>query len=217
MIKLWQPLRTSLLILTFGTVVLVFGKSVLSPAEKQLTETPFVFPAEVPLPGWQALESQAVAERIPENLYQYVTSDLQLQIRMQYVDHPHTNEKFFRDYDPRLFSPVRLESILKQQQETGFYSLGIEENRAYLRSCINPRGPSAITYEQFIQNRYTYDLTPARLLPVLLGQEPLRDHRCLWTHLSIPLDNLSSQQAYSILEEAWLSWYQWWHPQFPPI
>jgi len=86
-----------------------------------------------------------------------------------------------------------------------------------LRSCINPRGPGVITYEQFIQNRYTYDWQPSRLLPVLLGQEPLRDHRCLWTYLSLPLENLSEQQAYSILEEVWLSWYQWWHPRFPNI
>jgi cyanosortase A-associated protein len=215
--KFWQPLRTSLLILTFGTVLLVFGKSVVSPASKELTETPFVFPSEVPLPGWQPVKSQVVEDTIPRNLYEYTSANLLLEIEMQYVDHPHVNEKLFRQYDPRLSSPEKLESVLKQQDQTGFYSLEIAENRAYLRSCINPNSPSAIIYEQFIQNRYTYDLKVSRLLPILLGQEPLRDHRCLWTHLSVPLDDLSTEQAYLILEKAWLSWYQWWQPQFPKI
>jgi len=42
-----------------------------------------------------------------------------------------------------------------------------------------------------------------------------RDKRCLWTHLSIPL-NRSSRGCYVILENAWFSWYQW-CPRFPKL
>jgi cyanosortase A-associated protein len=134
---------------------------------------------------------------------------------MSYVNHPHPNEKRFRQYDPSLSTPDEPGAIIRHQKETGFYSLSIEKERVYLRACINPRGPSAITYAQFIHNRYTYDLQFARLLPVLLGQESLRDHRCLWTHLSIPVKNASFEADYQVLEKVWLSWYQWWHPRFP--
>ncbi|MEB3282885.1 MAG: cyanoexosortase A system-associated protein [Lyngbya sp.] len=215
--KLWQPLRTSLLILTFGTVVLVWGKSVVSPAPKELTKTPFDFPNQVPISGWKAIKTQNLEAEIPGKIYEYASANLKLEIEMEYVDHPHVNEKKFRQYDPRLSGSEGEETGFKKQEKTGYYRLGITENRAYLRSCINPRGPGVITYEQFIQNRYTYDLQPSRLLPILSGQEPIRDHRCLWTYVSIPLENLSEQQAYSILEKVWLSWYQWWHPRFPEI
>ncbi|NJQ98397.1 MAG: hypothetical protein HC784_13990, partial [Hydrococcus sp. CSU_1_8] len=36
---------------------------------------------------------------------------------------------------------------------------------------------------------------------------------CLWTHLSIPLKETPREQAYQILEQVWVSWYQWWHPR----
>lgn len=215
--NLWQALRTSLLISTWVTVAFVLGKSIISPAPKKIVETPFVFPREVPLDGWKAVKSKNLEDKIPGNLYEYAVSNLRLEIEMKYVDHPHTNEKLFRKYNPNLSGFEDKKSGIKNKNKTGFYSLEIAEKRAYLRSCINPRGPSTITYEQFIQNRYTYDLQPSRLLPVLSGQEPLRDHRCLWTYLSVPLENISEQEARSILEAAWLSWYQWWHPRFPEI
>ncbi|EAW39169.1 cyanoexosortase A system-associated protein [Lyngbya sp. PCC 8106] len=215
--KLWHSLRTSLLIFTFGTVFFVLGKSAINPAPKQLIETPFIFPREVPLSEWKAVQSKNFEDKIPRILYEYTASNLKLEIEMKYVDHPHVNEKIFRQYDPRLSKFGLDKPQMKQQDKTGFYSVEKVEDRVYLRSCINPRAPGVITYEQFIQNRYTYDWQPSRLLPVLLGQEPLRDHRCLWTYLSVPLENLSEQQAYSILEEVWLSWYQWWHPRFPNI
>jgi cyanosortase A-associated protein len=48
-----------------------------------------------------------------------------------------------------------------------------------------------------------------------LGQEGLKDRRCLWAHLSVPLKNSSPEAAYQVLEKAWFSWYQWWQPRFP--
>ncbi|MEL7034370.1 MAG: cyanoexosortase A system-associated protein [Cyanobacteria bacterium J06592_8] len=217
MIKVWEYLRTTTLIFTFGTVIFVLGKSVFYPAPKQYIKTDFTFPEEVPLPGWKEIESQTVTDNIPTELYKYTADNLKLEIEMQYVERPQTNEKKFRQYDPRLDTSRSKKTVIKQQDEIGSYSLGTQENRAYLRSCLNPRGPATITYEQFIQNRYTYDWQFSRLLPVLSGREPLRDHRCLWSSLSLPLDNISEQQAYSVLEEVWFSWYQWWHPRFPEI
>ncbi|ERT04777.1 hypothetical protein M595_5281 [Lyngbya aestuarii BL J] len=112
--KLWQFLRTSLL---------VFGKSAINPAPKQFIETPFVFPREVPIPEWKAVKSQTFEYKIPKNLYEYTASNLKLEIEMKYVDHPHPNEKIFRQYDPRLSKSGLDKPRIKQQDKTGFYSL----------------------------------------------------------------------------------------------
>lgn len=216
---LWKQLRIPVLALTFCSTVFVLGKLLFVSNTEKTTRTIFVFPVEVPLLGWQIESSQALrTEQTPEGTfevkhYEYKRSGLTLAIAMSYVDHPHANEKLFRQYDPSLFPSGEI----RQQKETGFYSLWVREDRAYLSACINPRGPSAIAYTQFIENRYTYDLQVNRLLPVLLGQEPLRDHRCLWTHLSVSLKETSRNRAYQLLEQSWVSWYQWWHPRFPRL
>ncbi|CDM94417.1 MAG: cyanoexosortase A system-associated protein [Limnospira sp. PMC 1291.21] len=215
--KIWENLRISLLVLTFGGVVIVLGKSILEPQKttEQVVEL-FTFPAIIPLPGWQHQESEALTEPWG-NTYRYQQNDKILQIEMRYVDHPHPNEKLFRQYDPRDASVTAQFPTLTRTNNTGSYSLSVDNYRVYLRSCINPRSPSAITYEQFIQNRYTYDLHFSRLIPVIMGAEPLRDHRCLWSHLSLPISNNSFEETYPILEEVWQVWYQWWHPRFPRL
>jgi len=57
------------------------------------------------------------------------------------------------------------------------------QKRAYLK-CINSRG-STFTKEQFNYNRIHRDGAVSYTC-WLLVQQPLRDKRCLWTHLSIP-------------------------------
>lgn len=105
--------------------------------------------------------------------------------------------------------------VVRQQEGVGFYGVFVYQKRAYLDACINSRGGSTFTKEQFSYNRIQYDVQLNRLLPWLLGLQPLRDKRCLWTHLSIPLNQSSPEQAYLILENAWFSWYKWWSSRFP--
>lgn len=216
--KIWKKFRISLLVLTFGGVVLVLGKSIFNPTKSsQRVVEPFSFPATVPLPGWNYQGSIPLTEPLGI-MYQYKQNNHILEIEMRYVDHPHPNEKLFRQYDPREASPMALfPTITRTETTTGSYSLSVDNSRVYLRSCINPRGPSAIIYEQFIQNRYTYDLQFYRIIPVLMGKEPLRDHRCLWSYLSMPMSNNSFEQTYPMLEEVWEFWHRWWHPRFPQL
>jgi len=210
----WKPIRVSLLALTFGGVILVLGKSVFAPAsEKKSTAQAFEFPTDVPLPSWQPLGSQSLMEPLGRN-YQYRQGDLKLVIEMRYVESPFENEALFREYNPSVLSPGELAPTIRQHKAIGAYSLSVDEQRAYLRACINPRADSAITYTQLIQNRYKADLRLGRLLPWLMDQESLLDNRCLWTHLSLSIKDSSPEQAYQTLENTWLPWYQWWHSRF---
>lgn len=218
---LWKQLRVPLLAATLGGVLLILGKSVFDPTVG--SPSSFAFSPAVPLPGWQLLASSPLAAKTvnqPDLLagrrYQYIQSGLLLDIEMRYLVSTDGDVKtFVQGYTSPPSSSNNLAQILRQREQAGLYSLFVHQKRAYLSTCINPRGGSTVTHEQFMQNRSTYDMRFSRLLPWLLGQEDLRDLRCLWAHLSIPLNRASPEHAYQVLENAWFSWYQWWSPRFP--
>ncbi|MGA9380656.1 MAG: cyanoexosortase A system-associated protein [Phormidium sp.] len=202
----------------FSAVFGVLVKSILFAATSKTT-IPLEFPAIVPLQEWQSLPSfplvDSSGDRIPVFLsgrrYQYIKNNLTLDIEMRYfVDTSGEVKDFIKTYGSISVSP-----LIRQKEEIGFYGLFTHQERAYLSACINPHGSSTVTARQFKQNRNLYDLQFNRLLPWLLGQENLKDERCLWTNLSIPLNHSSPEVAYQSLENVWFSWYRWWNPQFP--
>ena len=214
--------RISFLTGIFGSAFLVLVRILLAPIASNSTVTPFVFPTTVPLPQWQPLESRPLTNPITSSPkfisgkhYRYTQNDLTLDIEMRYVVETGDVKEFLKNYSSMPPSASQLELVLLKQSGVGFYSLGADQQRAYLNSCINSRGGSTVTSAQFQRNRYTYDIRLGRLLPWLLGWGTLRDQRCLWARLSIPLKNSSQTDAYQILEKAWKSWYQWWRPRFP--
>lgn len=230
-------LRIPLLAVVFGSVFFCLGKTILSPNVSNkvvnITFTPFVFIPDVPLPGWQQLSSSPLPVSLPPptedaatanrqktlagRQYHYVQSSRSLDIRMFYVVNTlggfsmKSAVKNYSSKNPLLSQP----SVILRHGGAGFYNLFTAQQRAYLNACINPHGSSTATKLQFMLNRYLYDIRPGRILSWLLGEAPYIDKRCLWAHLSIPLNNSSPKNAYQILETAWFSWYQWWSPRFP--
>ncbi|MEL6457024.1 MAG: cyanoexosortase A system-associated protein [Cyanobacteria bacterium J06621_15] len=214
----WQKIRIPLLSLTFGSVLLVLGKVVLFPLPGKPKLSSFTFPSEVPLPQWQQskIQFQPNSEEtqfIAQKHYRYKRNNSNLDIEMRYLTLPGGNfSVLLGDNKPALSS-----SIERYRDEVGFYLVGIEnQQRAYLSTCINPRGGATLTFTQYMQNRYLHDLQPQRLVSWLLGKEELLDKRCLWAHMSVPIKDYSSPKvAVQTLENAWLSWYKWWQPRFP--
>jgi len=210
-----QSLRLILLITVCAGVLGALGKSILAPAAMNPPSKPFNFPVTVPLAGWQPSQSTPASDPLGRT-YHYRNSNQELKLEMYYVTDADTNEKYFRQFG---FQPTATSTGLNQrvqrQNQSGYYSLSVEDNSAYLRACINPSGQSTTTHEQFMHNRYTNDFKIDRILPWLMGQVTLRDHRCLWAHLSIPLDQQSPKMAYQTLETAWTPWHTWWHHKFP--
>lgn len=222
-----QRFRLPLLAVLLIGVVAVTGKTILMPMQGNESFTAYAFPEQVPLPGWQLqsnriLNSQTSKEAKPydESLagisYTYIQNNIPLNIEMRYV-------VATLGHVPSLIkhnAPVQVKQLDKQIDQqylpgVGFVGRFSDQTRAYLSTCINPDGGSTFTGAQFVQNRSLYDLRPERLLPILSGQESLRDRRCLWVHMSIPLNNQTPEQAYQILEKAWVPWFQWWSLRFP--
>lgn len=217
-------LRVPVLIFTFASAIFVFGKTISDTGIGKRTLTKFDFPSSVPLPQWQFVESKPLPNQTRDELpygklvlpgmqYSYKQNNIPLKIEMRYeVNTAGDVEKFLEKYTDIRFSPSQTPNI--RQDKQGFYGVFVYQQRAYLDACINPRGGSTFTWAQFDYNR-RYDVQFQRVLLWLFGRQELRDNRCLWTHLSIPLNQSNPESAYVTLEQAWFSWYEWWHSRFP--
>jgi cyanosortase A-associated protein len=225
--KFCQRLRTPILIFTFVNVLFVLSRVLLDADIGKRKITPFIFPTTVPLPQWQQVASHSLPNRIaerepygkvvfPGRRYQYKQNDLLLNIDLRYELNTlgdgqqaiasHLNISFPGDRSP----------LVRYHQNLGYYAVFVARNHAYLNACINSQGGSTFTSSQFEANRWRYDFQLQRIALWLLGKQELRDNRCIWAHLSIPLKQ-SAPHAYSTLERAWFSWYDWWNSRFPPI
>ena len=223
----WQQHRQILLALTFVSVFFTLGRFSLDRTAGNRQVTPFAFSEVVPLPKWQMLESHPLVEPIaspPKSLdsvlasrkYLYRRNNHQLEIKMRYIvgTSGHIPD-YFNTHTSLKWKDSQLLQNFRQQEGVGFYSLFVYQGRSHLSACINPHGGSTVTSAQFLVNHHTYGLRLQRLIPWLLGKESLQDRRCVWAHLSTPLNQESAETTYPVLEQAWLSWYQWWRPRFP--
>lgn len=214
--------RLPLLALTLGGVVLVLGRLLLFPPTAGQAKTEFVFPEQVPLPGWQPqsvgtlpIPEKAQAEMVSGKRYGYTQGDRALTVEIRYLVNTDPSVRNLLLKYGKSTPTVAFPTTIQQDESGGFYSIYTDETHAHLSSCINPRGSSTVTEAQFMQNRYAFDLRPERALPVLLGRETLRDGRCLWTVMSAPLQNTPADQVYPQLKAAWIDWQAWWQPRFP--
>lgn len=216
--KLWHQLRTPLLAFTGSLVILVLGRVVFASSTATLNQTSINLPETVPLSEWQAiskeqinLDEESPFKRPPDEEYQYIQNNIPLNIEMRYISSGDV-ERLVEDYQLPPSLP-----LVRQQDNIGFYGLFVHQDRAYLSACINSQGISTFTRKQYGQNRSTSGLEWDRVLPWFLGQQQLRQRGCLWSHLSIPLEESSPETAYSVLEEAWFSWYSWWSDNYPRL
>lgn len=223
---IWQQLRTPFLAITFVGLVSIFAKSVTDPTLGK--PTAYTFPAVVPLSGWQPQENpipiktqapQAKQLLSKSKSYRYTQNSYQLDVNMHYlVGTSGDGQLFMRNYTAIPLDSKQLAPVTRYQKGIGYYQLLSDRSSAHLVACINPQGESTVTRKQFLHNRNTYDLQPSNILQWLTAKSDLRDRRCLWTHLTMPLNRAATQQeAYRQLETTWISLSQWWTPRFPPL
>ncbi len=219
----WQPVRISLIAITAGAALLVLGKLLTLPkVDKASAQAVNTLQPVVPLSGWQLLDNSELKANEDSRFgrsYRFQQGDSSLNADVHYMTSDGNVSRYLFVYSSVRTANANLK--VKYQPETGFYGVLSHKGQAYLTACVNPRGQSTVTEQQFTQSRYTYDLKPNRILPWVLGQESLIDRRCLWTLLSTPVPasttpEVSEAAAYKTLEAAWLSWHQWWQANYPP-
>ena len=223
-----EKLRLVLLAVLLAGVGSAIARTLLVPAAESRPVTPYALPATVPLPGWHLESSRPLAPpartadvsnlAISGRRYNYHQPGLSLQVYTWYLATTSGDVKYYNR--SHKFSSVPPSSVplvlaLRHHNELGYYYGFIHGERAYLSTCLNPRGPATVTEVQFRRNRYLYDLSWHRLLPWLLGQGKLHDRRCLWTHLSLPVAASTTESTFAALEQAGENWADWWRSRFP--
>lgn len=235
----WNPIRLSLLAATLAGGLVVLGKAIASPQATPSADRSapnFALAQSVPLTGWQFQSSAPVAPELPPTdqptqnraepeaitaqRYKYRQNTTELDAEVRYMLGDGNNSRFLFVYTPIRAANSNLQ--VRYQAGIGSYGVLAHQGRAYLSACINPQGESTVTDQQFIDNSYRHDLRVGRVLPWILGQQPLLDRRCLWTLMSVPLpsekltDTATVEAAFKTLEAAWVPWYQWWKSNYPP-
>ncbi|HIK50636.1 MAG TPA: cyanoexosortase A system-associated protein [Oscillatoriales cyanobacterium M59_W2019_021] len=230
----WTQLRLPLLAFNLLTTGFVLGKSLIDPQVGQMAS--FEFEENVPLSQWQSVETKRL-KPLPEpdtegsilkvgRFYQYRQDDRVLDVKMRYVVRTRGEvQKFIQDQlkkdkeesNTDKKNEKKLQVKEGYEPDVGHYILLSDTDRAYLSSCINPRGETTFSQDQYKHNQDIYDTEFSRIFPALLGREKWRDDRCLWTYMSMPLNGSTPEEAYKVLEAAWWDWHEWWQPNFPKL
>lgn len=221
--KSWR--NYSLIITAIG-INLATIYALLAPNAGNSAVADFEFPQSIQLTNGKAIRSnqeiktdESKSESESETVkahqkYQYIQQSA-IDLEMRYIVNTAGNvETYLQRYTE--IAPEIIEAKQIKQSQTGYYTLFNSQERAYLSSCISPRSLSNVTPKQFSQYRYQNDLNLQTGWNWLRGKASIRDHRCLWVHLSTPIVS-DTQAAYETLETIWSDVYHWWLPNFPDI
>ena len=204
----------------------------------------FIFPNKIPLTSWNQIESdlaqrEALRERsslvtregelvkppitlesgttiTPVKHYHYVKDDLTINVSVSYVVNTRGNVYQLIDTQTGIPNNVLNQQQIKKHNDIGFYSVFQDNDYAYLSSCLDSQGKATVTSQQFSANLNQVKLTPSLLAKWLLGKASIRDRRCVWLHLSIPLQS-EVKTSHKILENTWIDLVKWWSPNFPEL
>ncbi|WP_271253905.1 cyanoexosortase A system-associated protein [Pseudanabaena sp. Chao 1811] len=188
------------------------------------TRSKLQLPNQISLANWQFKESKILNISLDNDAtsaqqYLYVSSSRNV-LR---VDAIYTNGTVSISKSLEMIGVKSSNNNLSMRylDKVGYYALFSDKERAYLSSCINSRGMTTATEEQFINNR-PLEMTWSHISAYLMGTSDLFDDRCLFTTISIPIEkndlgqNSSSlDKKYQTLEKVWINWHLYWKDNFP--
>lgn len=213
-----------ILILILFNLFFSITRLLLNPnlAKKQVSQ--YSFPDQILLPEAQLIKSINSPNKIDYEVvianqkYLYQINNNNLEINNFYVVGTRgTYHGLIKLEDVLNYDKNKQDFLLSMKTKNNLnYALFVQNNTTYLVSCINPRGGSSVTSDQFMKNRYQNDLNLSRFFTWLKGEESSIDLRCLWSIFSLPINDHNSVEAnYQLLENVWFSWYDYWQNNFP--
>ncbi len=218
-------LRRNPLAVVWGITVLVLGVAIASFQPQIPQVAPYPFPQAIPLTDWTFADSQPLTpdqtpdtQNIPGEIvsgrrYHYHQDNADLNIEMRYLAQTNGDLKALIKHQTG-----SLGTVLQTLENMGDFSLFTQGSKSQLDACINPRGTSTVTSDQFKRNRTLNDWQSGRFLSWILGQAPLHDNRCLWTRMTLSTSaDATSVDPSKALTTSWDNWHQWWQPSFPPL
>ena len=214
-INIGREIRFSLLGIFAGTAILAIGEMILSPLPEKKSLSPQSFPKQISLSGWQSSSgnlpqhfNKNLLQTIPGKSYQYTQADSLVNVQMHYLADVHDVKKLLQQYTSIPHQSMQIVS----KEDIGFYGVLVHQDKLHLSACITPQGGSIVNHAHLYQRYPAIQGLSERLVFWLLGEKPLVEKVCLWSHLSISVSDSSPETASLTLEKFWFSWYQWWHP-----
>ncbi len=202
-----------------------------NPTKSNLRNTNSLnFPQPTSLTDLQQIESKSLPDhQFPNKTvaigrqyrYRYQQQSQPIDIQVRYIADGVANPPAMERLLPAFTDvpdTVLLSTTTKQQPNVGDYNLFVHKERAYFSTCINPQGITTVAADRFHTNSNPNPLSSLsvkRLLPWLLGQQTLRDSRCVWTVLSTPIDRATPDVTMKTLETIGVTWIHWWQVHFP--
>lgn len=221
--RLWLPVIAVNVLIVAGVAIRVFS----DPNVGNLQA--YEFPETIEIEGWRLTDSEPIEPvEKPEyegssyragRHYRYRQGGTLLDVEIRYVTETLGGVDLFTREHERFIGKADGEAIvalIRQSPETGAFAQLTYDDYAYISTCINPRGLSTVSPEQFQRNQELYDTVMGRVIPWLLGRDRWRDDRCLWTLMYSPLGD-DPDQTQDQLEAAWRDWFATWEGQFPPL
>ncbi len=221
------PLHHVAIIATSTSLMMATVYSIIVPEAGHLSTTKFVFPTKISLPGWSFTDSQSSEiETLPENKsqglikggkeYKFNHQNKSLDINSYYLSNTRGNVQHLLKENLKIDDQT-LANIQIKRSNQNYYGLFQDQDRTYLSTCLNPFGYSTFTQRQFSQNLNSRQLNLQLIGNWLRGKDSIRDRRCLWTVMSIPNQQETSQNLHQTLEQTWKDYHQWLQPRFPPL
>lgn len=219
-----QKLRIGLLAVLVTGSLLIFLRSIIDSGLGK--PTPLIFPEKIELAQAKTTQSEAIVDTknfpfkpkyLSGQSYRFLVDNQPIDVALRYaVGTEGDIPIFLKELVNIDLKDDELRQKIVRRDPIGYYAAFTYQDRAYLTACINPRGISTVTKEQFDDNASDRAMDRDVLISWLLGQRDLRDRRCLWTLISTPLTADSDHNAITQkLEKIWISWYEWWKPKFP--
>lgn len=241
-INIGKEIKISMLGIVGGTFMLALGEMILIPLPQKTSFIEQNFPEEIALPGGQVNSgnlpqhfNENSLQTVPSKSYKYIqdnslvnlpiarrqvmatakgkytevsSASLAVNIQMHYITAEHDVKTLLEKYTSLPHQSLQVLS----QSEIGSYGVLVHQDQLHLSSCITPQGSSIVSKDDFHQSYPALQLLSDRLTFWLLGEKPLVENVCLWSHLSVPISDSSPETAYLTLEKVWFSWYEHWHP-----
>lgn len=183
------------------------------------------FPSQLSLNNWKETSSSSLVENPETELlfnglhsgqeYNYQQGNEEVTVALRFISPTHGSINAFLEdiYDESLLEAYAAGKT-RSLSEVGSYQLFSDGEKAYLSACVIPDGESTATHSGYTRQSDANVFDIKTLLPRLVGLRSVRERRCLWVHLSTPLEGESPEASEEVLEEMFKEGYPQWQGLF---